>query len=395
MRERHRQAVLAAIRGAAAVTQDGIAAGTGLSKSTVSRILGELQRAGIVEVAGSRQAPRGRRPAVVRFKPEGRLAVGIELDDRGCTAGVTDLAARLRRRVLTQPDYGSPESLVQSVVQAFALATEGLEAQRFGAVGVAATGMGTRAGMRQLAAGFGGGLPDAILAARLEERLGLPVVVTDRSKAAAMGEYLHGAGRHSRHLVYVRIGTGIAAGLILDGVLLMGATGSAGELGHIVVEPDGPPCECGGHGCLQAVAGGAALARRARQLLRGGESSAIVRLVGGALDLIDAKVIVAAAAGGDGLALRLLDEMGGLLGRALASCVNLVNPDTVVLGGEVGELVAPYVVDALALRRRALSVPAGAVRVVPGSLGKDAAVIGAAALALGQAPVMPPRAPRP
>jgi predicted NBD/HSP70 family sugar kinase len=203
-----------------------------------------------------------------------------------------------------------------------------------------------------------------------------------------MGEYLHGARRGSRDFVYVRVDNGISAGVVLDGVLQLGATGNTAELGHLVVDEDGPPCFCGSHGCLQVFASGDAVSRRAREHLRAGEHSVMAELVGGALDLIDWAIIVNAAAAGDHLACQVLREAGGYLGRGLAAVVNLLNPDTIVLGGRFGAAAAPYFEAELtrALRQMSLSVPVGAVRILPGTLGEDAVTIGAAALALEAVP---------
>jgi predicted NBD/HSP70 family sugar kinase len=390
MRRDHRRAVLAALRSLPAATQSGIAAHTGLSQATVSRILAELRLADVVDLVGSAPGSGGRKPALVRLNPDARLAVGIEFEDSHCVAAVTNFRARLQSRVVTRALYTTPDSLVETAAAAFAEVTTGVPRGRICAVGIGAPGVvDTTTGVLLVAPQLGN-LRDVPLAARLEEQLGLPVVIASRSKAAAVGEHLFGAGRESAHLVYVWIGSGIAAGVILGDVLQLGATSAAGALGHVVVAEDGPPCACGGRGCLQAAAAGPAIARRALELLRSGEASAIEGLVDGVLDLVDAEVVVRAAAGGDAVARRVLDETGAYLGRAVAMAVNLLNPDTVIVGGPVGEPAAPYLIPAMAraLRARALSIPRAAVRIVAGTLGENAGAIGAAALALETAPML-------
>lgn len=424
MRQHHCRTVLSVLRATTAATQERIAAQTGLSQATVSRILADLRGAGLVEVdrvdvadaadaanavvhARRARGPRavrgvrGRKPVLIRLNPQGRLAVGIELEDNRCIAAVTDLKARLLRRVVTRPVYDTPETLIETVVDAFEQVAGSMgveERERIGAVGVGAPGVvDTAAGILRLAPGLGGGLRDVPLRARLADRLGLPVAIANRSKAAAVGEHLHGVGRGSDHLVYVWMGFGVAAGLILGGVPHLGVSGSAGELGHVVVAPDGPPCACGGRGCLQAVAGGPAIAHRARELLRTGRpgNTGSTALAHVPLDLLDAQDVIAAAAAGDALARRVLDEVGGYLGRVLATVVNLLNVKMIILGGPVGEAAAPLIADAVQreLRAFALSVPLADVRIVPGTLGGNAGAVGAAALALQYVPLPLPAQP--
>ena len=394
MRHAHGRAVLAALRSMPEATQADITAFTGLSQSTVSRILAELRLAAVIDVvdaAGSTVRSGGRRPTLVRLNPDARLAVGIEFEDNRCVAAVTNFRARLQSCTVTRASYTSPEALVETAAAAFAEATKGIPTNRLSAIGIGAPGVvDTSTGVLRVAPQLGT-LRDVPLAAQLEARLGLPVVIASRSKAAAVGEHLFGAGRDSAHLLYVWIGSGVAAGVILGDTLQLGATSAAGALGHVVVAEDGPMCDCGGRGCLQAVSSGPALARRALELLRAGEESAVERLVDGVLDVVDADVILRAAAGGDALAIRVLDESGVYLGRAIAMAVNLLNPDTVIVGGPVGEPAAPFLIPAIEreLRARALSIPRAAVRVVPGTLGENAGAIGAAALALDHAPALP------
>jgi predicted NBD/HSP70 family sugar kinase len=395
MRREHVAAVLAALRTVPSGTQASLAAQTGLSQATVSRILAQLRLAEVVDFAGSAAGSGGRKPTLVRLNPDARLAVGIEFEDGHAVAALTNFRARLQTRVVTRALYTSADALVETAEAAFREVTKGISRARLCAVGIGAPGVvDTANGVLRVAPQLAN-LRDVPLAARLEERLGLPVVIASRSKAAAVGEHLFGVGRASEHLVYVWIGSGIAAGVILGDVLQLGATSAAGGLGHVVVAENGPPCDCGGFGCLQAVAAGPAIARRALELLRSGEESTIERLAGGVLDLVDAGVVVRAAVEGDALAGRVLDEAGTHLGRAVAMAVNVLNPDLVIVGGPVGEPAAPFLIPAVEreLRARALSIPRAAARIVGGTLGENAGAIGAAALALDRAPALPLPAP--
>ncbi|MFO7172913.1 MAG: ROK family protein, partial [Bacillota bacterium] len=226
---------------------------------------------------------------------------------------------------------------------------------------------------------------DVPLGPLLQERLQMQVYVDNDANCAALGEQLAGAGRGARHLLMVTLGTGVGAGLVLDGQLYRGAGGFAGEVGHIPVLPDGPLCGCGRRGCLETLCSATAVAAMARQAVSDGRGAAIVaaaRRV--AQGQVDARAVMAAARWKDPVALAILREAGTYLGIGLAILVNLFNPERIVVGGSLsraGEaLLGPAREE---LGRRALPGPAQQVAVVPAGLGNQAGMVGAAALALG------------
>jgi glucokinase len=190
---------------------------------------------------------------------------------------------------------------------------------------------------------------------------------------AALGEHRRGAGRGASELIYVTVSTGIGAGLLIRGELYAGAHGSAGEIGHIVVQRDGPLCTCGKRGCVEALASGTGIARTARELGTQTPASALHRL-----DAPSAEDVVRAARSGDQLAISILDTAGTYLGIALGTLVNLFNPQLIVLGGSVIKAGAPL------LRPMRRSMVASSwkaarrgLRIVRPALGDDAGLIGA------------------
>jgi glucokinase len=213
----------------------------------------------------------------------------------------------------------------------------------------------------------------------LVERSGLPTVMDNDANAAGLGEVVFGAGQGTAHALYVTVSTGIGAGLVLDGRIYRGANSMAGELGHTLVAPEGPPCACGRIGCLEAVASGPAIARLAREALESGVDSALQ-----AVPLTDLTAQhVSEAAGHDTLAARVMAQAGEYLGLAIASAVNLVNPEVVVVGGGVsqaGEVLLRPLRDAV--QRHAVPDNAKGLRILGGQLGNRGGLLGAAALAL-------------
>lgn len=217
---------------------------------------------------------------------------------------------------------------------------------------------------------------EAPIGAALSERLGAPVVVDNDANVAALGEWRAGAGRGVDDLVYFTVSTGIGGGIIVGGRLLHGVHGYAGELGHLMIEADGPPCSCGGRGCLEALASGTAIARLARERLAAGEPSRLTP------DATAADVFAAAAAG-DRLAASVVERAMWRLGIGVVNALHLFDPALVILGGGVtnaGRLVFDPVERAVAR----LAMPAfRQTPVVRAALGDDAGLYGAAVLAFG------------
>jgi glucokinase len=217
---------------------------------------------------------------------------------------------------------------------------------------------------------------------RLEDALGCPVFVGNDANLGALGEWRHGAGQGVQNLLYLNLGTGIGAGVIADGRLLLGARGLAAELGHMTVVPEGPVCGCGQHGHLEAVANGPALARQAVERIRAGEPSSLAPDVR-AGKRIGGRDVGQAARAGDPLASDIVTRAGMAVGSHLASLVHAFNPEVIVLGGGVSTL-GDVLLDPMKRTLHAqLMSPAYAegLRLELAALGDDAGLIGAMVLA--------------
>jgi glucokinase len=233
------------------------------------------------------------------------------------------------------------------------------------------------------------------LGALLGERLGLPVRLDNDANAAGLGEARFGAGQGASPLVYLTVSTGIGGAILIGGELLRGAAGAAGELGHLVIQPHGPRCGCGGEGCLEAVASGTAIAREARLGLVRGEPSLLSKGLGNDLPGLSAKEVAEAAAQGDAFSLAVLDHAFTLLGLGVAGLVNALNPARVVVGGGLAAL-GDRLLDPIraGILRHSNKVAAQSVTVVQAALGRNAGVVGAAALAMPWTPFTPGALPQ-
>ena len=210
-----------------------------------------------------------------------------------------------------------------------------------------------------------------------------PISLDNDADLAALGEWTFGIGRGESNLAFIKIGTGIGCGLLLDGHLFRGVSGTAGEIGHVTISDDGPPCTCGNYGCLEAMAGGRAIAQRALLAVKAGQRTQLARL-----DLareLSARDVAQAAQQGDPVCQQLMADAGRQIGSALASLINLLNPGMVIIGGGVAQ-AGPCLLDPLqqAIGEHTMRPSREAVKVVVSALGPRAVSMGAVALALTQ-----------
>lgn len=312
------------------------------------------------------------------------LVAGVDLGGTKIYTALADMEGNVLAEVQVPTEAGAGmervlENICATLDRVCTAAGPGGKVQ---AVGVGAPGpLDPRTGMVYQAPNLG--WENVPLAGLLQERLGIMVAVDNDANLAALGEKTFGAGIGVRDMIYMTVSTGVGGGLILNGKIYHGAAGGAGEIGHMVVEEAGPACSCGSRGCLEAVASGTALARRARALIREGRGKNILAAAGGNVEDVTAEHISRAAAGGDPEALIILGDAGRVLGRAIASLVNLLNPAMVVLGGGVmnaGRFLWDPIQDEFA--RHSLKASREAVRIVPAKLGKRVGVMGALALAI-------------
>ena len=221
----------------------------------------------------------------------------------------------------------------------------------------------------------------------IKEKHKVNTFLINDANAAALGEHKFGAGKGVDNLIYVTVSTGIGGGIIIDGRLYPGISGSAGEVGHMTIDDRGPKCTCGNTGCWEQLASGTALAREAVKRIRRGKTSSLTGMVKDKLEDITAEKVSIAAKGGDSLALEVISGVAYYLGVGLANLVNIFNPEMIIIGGgmsKMGELLLKPAREVML--KRAFNLPAGAVSVVLSKLRDDAGVIGAAVYAWGQKP---------
>lgn len=312
----------------------------------------------------------------------------VDLGGTRVRTAVVDPAGRLagKRDEFTR-HMGGPATVIEQIARMMRQSTEdcGMSLAQLSHVTVGSPGpLNTDIGVVYDAPNLPGWV-NVQLRDELEVALGVPVHIVNDANAAALGEYLYGTGRGHRSFVYITVSTGIGGGVVINGRLLEGSAGTAGEIGHMTIDRDGPPCKCGSIGCLETLASGTAIARRFVEALDAGGTSSVTGWV--ERDRIGAEHIVKAAYEGDRLAYEVFTDSATALGFGVVNCVNLFNPDVVAIGGGVSQ-AGPLLFDTVerVVRKYALGVPLEAVRVVATQLGEDVGLLGAAAV-----PVSVPR----
>jgi glucokinase len=213
----------------------------------------------------------------------------------------------------------------------------------------------------------------------MAEKLGVDIHLINDASAAALGEHRFGAGCGADNLVYLTVSTGIGGGIIIHGKLYVGTDGCAGEIGHMVVEADGPQCNCGNFGCLEVMASGTAIANEAKRRIGQGETSRITEFSSGGLNSITAETVALAAKQGDSLACGVVNKAAYYLGVGLANIVNIFNPEAIIIGGGVSKMGDILLRPARkVVKQRAFRLPVRTVRIVRSRLGDKAGNIGAA-----------------
>ena len=309
------------------------------------------------------------------------LTIGIDVGGTKIFAGVVDSGGRIVEKLKRSTPAASPEQTARVIGDAI---LELLGRHKVGAVGIGAAGFVDSAGSTIV---FAPNLAwrDEPLKKQVEEHVGLPVVVENDANAAAWAETNLGAARGYGHVIFIGVGTGIGAGIVINGQLYRGRWGMAGEPGHYCVVPEGRLCGCGNRGCWEQYASGNALVAEAREFARRSPGAAVrlLQLGGGAAEGISGPEVTQAAREGDAAALRCFEIVGGWLGQGLAALAAILDPDCFVIGGGVSDAGDLLIGPAQAAFAGALTGgryrPHAEIRLA--QLGADAGVIGAADLA--------------
>jgi glucokinase len=312
----------------------------------------------------------------------GRCVIGVDLGGTKLLAGAVDERLEVHHRAYRMAQAPDAGAVMERIVSAVEEVREAVD----GAVDAVGVGVPCLVDPERGVAMTSNHLPIDDLAIRdlLAERLDLLVAVDNDANAAMLAEWRYGAAKGARNAVLLTLGTGIGGGLVVEGRLVHGAAGAAAEIGHMVIDINGPPCpgRCPNHGCLESLASGIAIGREGLRVARDAPESALGRALLAGREITGA-LVTELAHDGDAAARDVLALIGERLGIGITSLVNIFDPEVVVVGGGViaaGDLLLAPARDVVA--RRALEPSRAAVRIVPARFGAESGMLGAAALAL-------------
>jgi glucokinase-like ROK family protein len=370
------------------ISRQQIAEQTGLTPPAITGIIRELIDMNFVKEIGLGESHGGRKPVKLKFNCKAGYVLGIEMTHHETVFAIADLKNRPNTVYSVPIDMGPPQIGVPLLVAEIRqlINQEKYNKMNFMAVGIAFPGMlHVNEGIVKRAINLGPEWNEYPLQEVLEAELGVPVVIENNAKAAALAEKWFGDGTKYENLAYINMGEGISTGILVDGSILQGAYGYAGQIGHMVVDKNGPLCNCGNRGCLEAVCACPALIRKVRaELPQIDKADPIVNIYNEKGIICFSDIVLAAAVDGS-YAQAMFREVGKNIGLVLVNMINLYNPEAIFIGGKMavaGNLFIDVVKEIV--NTRALPEVASSTVIGISSLGIDTGSIGACALVLNQ-----------
>lgn len=379
VRNFNKHAAVELIRFAAkGISRTDLAEQMGLTKAAVTSIVNDLIANHIIVETESRSTSSGRPPVVLEINPLQGLVAAIDMGAAHLSVALGDFSARILEEVDSAFRIADgPEACLREADRILCdlLEKRGLTFANLSGVGVGVPGPVIADAGLVMTPPIMPGWDRFPIRTTLERQWNTAITLNNDAELGALGEWAYGAGRGEKNLAFIKVGSGIGAGLIINQQIYGGTTGSAGEIGHLTVDENGPLCTCGNHGCLEAFAGGHAIASQARKLVSSGKRTLLSEKN---LDSLTAHDVAEAARRGDLPAQEIVKRSGAYIGIAIAGLINLINPSTVIIGGGVaqaGDLLTGPIRQAV--HERSLRASEHGVRITTAMLGRRSSLIGA------------------
>jgi glucokinase-like ROK family protein len=365
------------------ISRTDLADQMGLTRAAITLIVTDLLENGVVLEAESRVIPNGRPPVVLEINPKRGLVAAIDMGASHINIAIADFSAKII------DENSLPFDIKQGPKVCLAEANHvlrdllnkcNLSISQIMAVGVGVPGPVIADAGTVVSPPIMPGWDGYPIRESLQKELGIPVSLNNDAELGALGEWAYGAGRGEKNLAFIKVGSGIGAGLILNQQIYGGTTGSAGEIGHLTIDENGPLCSCGNRGCMEAFAGGHAIALQARELVKSGKRTLLSSIP---LENLTAQEVAKAARRGDLPSQEIIMRAGTFIGIAIAGLVNLFNPSAVIIGGGVsqaGDLLTNSIRQAV--RERSLRASEQGVHITTAMLGKRSSLMGATVQAI-------------
>ena len=386
LKKLNRMTIINIIRDNELISRQQIAELTGLTPAAITGIIRELIMLGFVTEVGLGESQGGRRPVKLKFNCGAGYVIGMEVTRQEIAIAVADLKNYPTGINRKSVDMSHPELAIQQLVamaKEIISSDEYQEKKLFG-IAIAFPGLlQVKEGIIKRSVNLGGAWNGFPLRTVLENELGLPVFIENNPKVATMGEKWFGGGMDSKNLIYLNMGEGISAGIMLDDTIIQGAQGFAGQIGHTIMIEQGPLCNCGNRGCLEAICGIPALLRKAIEELPFIDSQDALRKQYEATSQLHINDIIKIALLEESYAREILRQAAQYVALATANLINVFNPDEVFIGGKLAAAGEIFIVEFRQIISSHVFPEIGeATTIRISKLGGDSGVVGACALAL-------------
>lgn len=385
MAQMNRSMVFDLIRRKGPISRAEIARTIGLSIPTVMKITEEFSYKQFVQDVGKGESSGGKRPELLELVPDSKYIIGVGVGRSKTNVLMMNLAGEVFiREIMETGGTAVPEVWISRLIQVIenVIRESGLSRKQILGMGIGMPGiLDEKSGKVLFSPDFKWENVDMLTPIR--ERFKMDITIENANRALAMGEYYFGAGVDSRNFLVVNLGHGIGSAIMREGEFYRGSSGSSGEIGHIILEKNGPKCNCGNLGCLEAIASGNAIARDAKIAVLEGNATKIMELVNEDINRIEAKTVFEAARLGDRLAIQITERAMQYIGIGLANYINLLDPDLIILFGgltNAGDIFLKKVKEVL--RERQMKFAGRQVKLVISQMGENGTAVGSASLVL-------------
>lgn len=358
---------------------------TGLSIPTVMKITDDFIKSGLVKVQGKGESSGGKRPELLEFVYDAYYIVGVDIGRNSIKTILMDLNANKLNSIVIKTEETKPEKMViDKVIRSIetVINESNIDKNKILGIGVGMPGLlDIEKGIVLFSPDFN--WEGVQLIQPIKEHFDLPIHIENSTRAIAMGEKWFGIGTIASNFLCVNLGHGIGSAIVMDGELYHGSSGSSGELGHITLEKDGPICECGNIGCLEALASANAITKTARNIILNGVDTLIISECNGNIEDVEAKTVFDAAKKGDEVAMKIIEEAINYIGIGLANYINLFDPDLIILAGGIvnaGDILLEGIKKVVL--KRQMKFAARKLKIKVSNFGDDATAIGAASFLL-------------
>lgn len=387
LKEVNKSLVLSAIHNNGPISRAEIARICNLSVATVTNLVTELLKEKIVIETGYQKSRGGRRSGLLEINSDNSFLIGVELGETEITTLLTNskLEKKALKKISLDESENRPDTIISAIITSIhsVILEVNIPLEKVLGIGIGVPGLVDRdQGISIFAPNWG--WHDVPMKEKIEQAIGVPIYVDNGAKVMALGEKWAGAAQGTNNVIALIIGTGLGAGIIVNGKMCRGASESAGEWGHMVININGPKCSCGNRGCLEAYAGVSAIARRTKEILSTTKDDSALRPLKNIQPAKIVQKVISTVRENDPLAKQILKETGQYLGIGIANLVNLFNPEIVIIGGwvgiEAGEILLPTICSTV--QEHALEFPFRFTKIVISQLADRAIVIGAATMVL-------------